>query len=280
MKNTTQFREGLELQILKHTTPSNRLPMYCNPCYKWTPSDDNREIDSPVYCNPWSGWTISYTEKMIHLCIATLHLTEQLDTTEKMIHLCIATPDMTEEHTSTTPEKSAYLFVAPPWYDWRTSQYNTWEVSVPVYCLPLVWLKNIPVQHLRSRRTCVLPSAGMTEEHPSTILEKWAYLCVAFPWYDWRTSQYNTSEVSVPVYCLPLFPRGHCRSVSASRWPSRWSLHLGWQTNWWRQESLKDTDQKKAIFIKRCFHMKKTNRQKRLCIILSLCFVLLVSTVF
>ena len=148
--------------------------MYCNPCYKWTPSDNNREIDSPVYCNPWSGWTTSYTEKMIQLCIATLHLTEQLDTTEKMIHLCIAPP-----------------------------------------------------------------------------------------WYDWRTSQYNTSEVSVPVCCLPLFPRSHCRSVSASRWPSRRSLHLGWQTNWWRQDSLKETDQKKAIFIKRYFHLKKTNRRKR-----------------
>ena len=41
-------------------------------------------------------------EKMIHLCIATPALTEQIHTREKMIHLCIATPDMTEEHPGTT----------------------------------------------------------------------------------------------------------------------------------------------------------------------------------
>ena len=81
-------------------------------------------------------------------------------TPEKSAYLFI--PDMTEECPSTTPEKSAYLCVAFPWYDWRTSQYNTWEVSVPVYCLPLVWLKNVPVQHLRSQRTCVLPSTVPT----------------------------------------------------------------------------------------------------------------------
>ena len=51
-------------------------------------------------------------EKMIHLCIATPDLTEQIHTREKMIHLCIATPDMTEEHPSTTPERSAYLCVS------------------------------------------------------------------------------------------------------------------------------------------------------------------------
>ena len=49
-----------------------------------------------------------------------------------------------------------------------------------MYCLPLVWLKNIPIQHLRSVCTCVLPSPGMTEEHPSATPEKSAYLCVAF----------------------------------------------------------------------------------------------------
>ena len=87
----------------------------------------------------------------------------------------------------------------------------------------------------------------MTKEHPNTTPEKCVYLCVAFPWYDWRTSQCNTWEVSVPVCCLPPFPRGHYRSMSASRRPSRRSLHLGWQTNWWRQESLKETDQKKTF---------------------------------
>ena len=158
--------------------------MYCKPCYKRTPSDDNKEIDLTVSCNPWSDWTTSYNR----------------------------------------------------------------ENDSPVYCNP-----------------------DLTEKHPGTTPEKSAYLCVAFPWYDWRTSQYNTWEVSVPVCCLPLFPRGHCRSVSASRWPSRWSLHLGWQTNWWRQESLKETDQKKAIFIKRCFHLKKTNRRKA-CVLFFHCF--------
>ena len=151
-----------------------------------------------MYCNPCSitEHLQTTTEKKTYLCTPTPDLTEQLHTTEKIIHLYIATPNLAEKHPGTTPEKSTYL-------------------------------------------------------------------CVSFPWYDWRTSQYNTWDVSVPVYCLPLFPRSHCRSVSASRWPSRRSLHLGWQTNWWRQDSLKETDQKKAIFIKRYFHLKKTNRRKR-----------------
>ena len=164
--------------------------MYCNPCYKWTPSDDNSEIDLPVCCNPWSDWITSYNRENDSPVYCNPWCVWTTSYTERMIHLCIATPDLTEKHPGTTPEKSAYL-------------------------------------------------------------------CVAFPWYDWRTSQYNTWEVSVPVCCLPLFPRGHCRSVSASRWPSRWSLHLGWQTNWWRQESLKETDQKKAFSSRGAFTWRR-----------------------
>ena len=177
-----------------------------------------------MYCNPCSitEHLQTTTEKSTYLCTATPDLTEQLHTTEKMIHLSNATPDVPEQlHTQ-----------------------RKWFACV---LKPLIWLKNIPVQHLISQRTCVLPSPGMTKEHPNTTPEKCVYLCVAFPWYDWRTSQCNTWEVSVPVCCLPPFPRCHCRSMSASRRPSRRSLHLGWQTNWWRQESLKETDQKTAF---------------------------------
>ena len=183
--------------------------MYCNSCYKWTPSDDNREIDLPVSCNTWSDWTTSYNrenDSRVYcnpssiICIVT----EQLHTTEKTTYLSIATPDLTEQiHTT---EKTTYLFIAIP--D-MSEQLHTVEKTIYL---------------------CIA-TPNMTEKHPSTTPEKWAYLCVPFPWYDWRTSQYNTREVSVPVCCLPLFPRGHCRSVSASRWPSRWSLHSGWQTN-------------------------------------------------
>ena len=129
--------------------------MYCNPCCKWTPSDDNREIDLPV-CLIWLNNFIQHRKWFTCVLQSLIWLNKFIQ--ERKWFTCVLQPLIWLNNF--IQQRKRLTCLLQPLI--RLNKFIQKRKRLTCVLQPLIWLKNIPVQHLRSERTCVFPSTVPT----------------------------------------------------------------------------------------------------------------------